>query len=119
MKKCITVGASALLLFPLGDQAAFKHEAQNLDEESVDVKDVKPSAAGGEQKNRILNRKIFVSQVAAAVAALHERSLLEQKIKGFWFSQQPSNYQLYVVFTLQNLSIFLSQMLIWYENYEV
>lgn len=94
VKKCITVGASALLLFPLGDQAASKLEAQNLDKESLDVKDVKSSAPGGEKYNSILNRKIFVSQVAAAVAALHERSLLEQKIKGFWFSPQPSNYQL-------------------------
>lgn len=94
LKHCITVGASVLLLFPLEDQGASKHESKNLDKESVDMKDVKPAAPVAEKKNSILNRKIFVSQVAAAVAALHERSLFEQKIKGFWFSQQPSNYQL-------------------------
>ncbi|BAT94908.1 hypothetical protein LR48_Vigan845s004700 [Vigna angularis] len=94
LKQCITVGASVLLLSPLEDRAASKHESQNLGKESVDTKDVKPAAPGGEKKISILNRKIFVSQVAAAVAALHERSLFEQKIKGFWFSQKPSNYQL-------------------------
>ncbi|KAG5127569.1 hypothetical protein JHK82_028404 [Glycine max] len=94
VKKCILVGASVLLLFPLGDNAASKQESQNLGTESGDPKEAKPGAQCGEKKNWILNRKISVSQVAAAVAALHERSLLEQKIKGFWFSQQPSNYQL-------------------------
>nr|KYP74585.1 hypothetical protein KK1_007271 [Cajanus cajan] len=63
LKKCVMVGASVLLLFPLGNDSS-KQES------------------------------ISVPQVAAAVAALHERSLFEQRIKGFWFSQQPSNYQL-------------------------
>ncbi|TKY52059.1 U11/U12 small nuclear ribonucleoprotein 48 kDa protein [Spatholobus suberectus] len=94
VKKCIMVGASVLLLYPLGDEAASKQASQNLGTDSGDIEDAKPAAECGEKKNCVLNRKIFVSQVAAAVAALHERSLLEQKIKGFWFSQQPSNYQL-------------------------
>ncbi|KAL2325292.1 hypothetical protein Fmac_024350 [Flemingia macrophylla] len=78
VKKCIMVGASVLLLFPLGSGEGASD----------------PSAGCGETKDCLLNRTISVSQVAAAVAALHERSLFEQKIKGFWFSQQPSNYQL-------------------------
>lgn len=114
VKKCILVGASVLLLFPLGDNAASKQESQNLGTESGDPKEAKPGAQCGEKKNWILNRKISVSQVAAAVAALHERSLLEQKIKGFWFSQQPSNYQLYVVFIYSsNCVYFLSEMCLW------
>ncbi|CAJ1976307.1 unnamed protein product [Sphenostylis stenocarpa] len=92
VKKCITVGASVLLLFPLGNEAASMHESHNLDTGSGNIKVAKSAAPGGEKKNCILDRKISVCQVAAAVAALHERSLLEQKIKGFW--QQPSNYQL-------------------------
>ncbi|KAK7278262.1 hypothetical protein RJT34_23288 [Clitoria ternatea] len=79
VKKCIMVGASVLLLFPLGDE---KQESRNLDTES-------------EENTKCLQKRVIsLSQVAAAVAALHERSFLEHKIKGFWFSQQPSNYQL-------------------------
>ncbi|KAK9291613.1 hypothetical protein L1049_019562 [Liquidambar formosana] len=42
----------------------------------------------------IYSRKIFVSQVAAAVAALHERALLEEKIKGLRSSQPVPKYQI-------------------------
>ncbi|KAJ7978211.1 U11/U12 small nuclear ribonucleoprotein 48 kDa protein [Quillaja saponaria] len=51
-------------------------------------------------KQCILDAASFLSlfpldqKVAAAVAALHERSLLEEKIKGLWVSQQPTKYQL-------------------------
>ncbi|KAK7344122.1 hypothetical protein VNO77_13419 [Canavalia gladiata] len=91
VKKCIMVGASVLLLFPLGDEVpASKH----LYTDNGDVKDAESGDHGKEKTHCILNKKIFVSQVGAAVAALHERSLLEHKIKGLWFSQRPSNYQL-------------------------
>jgi U11/U12 small nuclear ribonucleoprotein SNRNP48 len=39
---------------------------------------------------------IFVSQVAAAVAALHERSILEAKIKLLRVPQQLPRYQRYI-----------------------
>ncbi|XP_027364238.1 U11/U12 small nuclear ribonucleoprotein 48 kDa protein [Abrus precatorius] len=85
LKKCISVGASVLLLFPIGDEASVsKQESQNDNGD----------AQREENTNYIQNRKIFVSQVEEAVEALHERSLLEHQIKGFWFSQRPSNYQL-------------------------
>jgi U11/U12 small nuclear ribonucleoprotein SNRNP48 len=81
VKKCILVGASVLLLFPLGNEVG----------DSVDSK---------EEKNNttycIQERKILMPQVVVAVAALHERALLERKIKGFWFSHPSNNYQLYV-----------------------
>lgn len=93
LKKCVMVGASVLLLFPLGKDSS-KQESRNLSAGSGDVENAKPGAHCGEKKNCVLSRSISVSQVAAAVAALHERSLFEQRIKGFWFSQQPSNYQL-------------------------
>ncbi|KAK7269097.1 hypothetical protein RIF29_21813 [Crotalaria pallida] len=84
MKNCILAGASGLILF----------HPQREDTQSADIKDAKPESQCEEKTNWILNRKVYVSQVAAAIAALHERSLLERKIKGFWFSHQPSNYQL-------------------------
>lgn len=80
VKKCILVGASALLLFPLGNEGG----------ESVGSKE------GKSDTNCIKERKILMPQVVAAVAALHERALLERKIKEFWFSHQSNNYQLYV-----------------------
>ncbi|KAK6915289.1 hypothetical protein RJ641_020406 [Dillenia turbinata] len=39
---------------------------------------------------------VYVSQVAAAVAALHERSMLEMKIRGLRLLQRPMRYQLTV-----------------------
>jgi U11/U12 small nuclear ribonucleoprotein 48 kDa protein len=80
VKKCILVGASALLLFPLENEGG----------ESVGSKEVKSD------NNCIRERKILMPQVVAAVAALHERALLERKIKEFWFSHPSNNYQLYV-----------------------
>ncbi|XP_058770637.1 U11/U12 small nuclear ribonucleoprotein 48 kDa protein-like [Vicia villosa] len=79
VKKCILAGASFLLLFPLGnnevdDSVASKKEMNNAD--------------------CIQKRKITMPQVVAAVAALHERALLERKIKGFWFSHPTNSYQL-------------------------
>lgn len=81
VKKCILAGASVLLLFPLGnnevaDSVALKKEMNNAD--------------------CIQKRKITMPQVVAAVAALHERALLERKIKGIWFSHPTNSYQLYV-----------------------
>lgn len=78
VKKCILVGASALLLFPLENEGG----------ESVGSKEVKSD------NNCIRERKILMPQVVAAVAALHERALLERKIKEFWFSHPSNNYQL-------------------------
>lgn len=80
VKKCILAGASILLLFPLGNEVA-------------------DSVASKKERNNtdcIQERKVSMPQVVAAVAALHERALLERKIKGFWFSHPSSSYQLYV-----------------------
>ncbi|KAL5068540.1 hypothetical protein RYX36_019427 [Vicia faba] len=78
VKKCILAGASVLLLFHLEN-------------------DVADSVAWKKQRNItdcIQERKISMPQVVAAVAALHERALLERKIKGFWFSHPSNSYQL-------------------------
>ncbi|PKA59653.1 hypothetical protein AXF42_Ash020254 [Apostasia shenzhenica] len=42
------------------------------------------------------SNQVFVSQVAAAIAALHERVLLEQRVKGLRFSQPLPKSQLFM-----------------------
>lgn len=79
VKKCILVGASALFLLPLGNKVVDSAASTSKQEKNIDC---------------IRERKILMPQVVAAVAALHERSLLERKIKGFWFSHPSNNYQL-------------------------
>lgn len=111
-KQCILESASGLLLFPL---------EQSLTE-SLDLKEgdltlhASSSGAGDVRVQEPLERNansgldetvgetvhskvIFVSHVAAAVAALHERSLLEEKIRalrGLRVSQSLSSHQRYV-----------------------
>lgn len=108
-KQCILSAALGSLLFPLEEKVteypASVEVSQNLDSGGVDVRDVK--CEGPIEQSReceldgivgesIYSRKIFVSQVAAAVAALHERALLEEKIKGLRSSQPVPKYQMYV-----------------------
>ncbi|KAJ1409316.1 U11/U12 small nuclear ribonucleoprotein 48 kDa protein [Sesbania bispinosa] len=74
---------------------ASEQEFQNSDTHKGGIEDATRGAQHEEKNtNCIRDRNIFVPQVVAAVAALHERSLLERELKGFWFSQQPSKYQL-------------------------
>ena len=95
VKNCVLVGASGLLLFPLGEKVTA--EACDSEKESKDIdNNTKPDAEHEEETKCIVKMKIFGSQVAAAVAALHERALLEREIRGIWFSQQPTKHQLYV-----------------------
>ncbi|CAK8572246.1 unnamed protein product [Lathyrus sativus] len=79
VKKCILAGASVLLLFPLGNNEVADSVASKKERNNTDC---------------IQERKISMPQVVAAVAALHERALLERKIKGFWFSHPSNSYQL-------------------------
>lgn len=43
----------------------------------------------------ILESRVFVSQVVAAVSALHEQFQLEERIKGLRHFRRISKYQLY------------------------
>ncbi|KAI4302009.1 hypothetical protein L6164_035233 [Bauhinia variegata] len=104
LKLCILDGASCLLLFPFEQKfteaTGLREEFQNSDTSDNDVKfdlPVEQNADARQDNNEdgtVCSRKIFVSQVAAAIAALHERSILEDRIKGLWFSQHPTRYQL-------------------------
>ncbi|KAM1095878.1 hypothetical protein ACFX15_010272 [Malus domestica] len=86
LKKCISDAAMALLIFPLEQQVtespALEEASSNLDADGNGIRNteaLKPLSTDGEgdsmMKENIINRVVFVSQVAAAVAALHERSL--------------------------------------------
>lgn len=104
VRHCILEGASRLLLlFPSEVKVTDSHK---LGQESLimdangGVKEIK-RAEPIEQTNEPVETVdetigvgvIFVSQVAAAVAALHERCFLEGKIKHLWASQPLSRYQ--------------------------
>lgn len=95
LKQWLFIVASGLMLFVseenVNESPSLKLVAGNVDGDVKDIKNVKaqPSQMGTDNDETA----IFVSQVAAAVAALHERSLLEEKIK-FLRSQPLPRYQL-------------------------
>ncbi|XP_021898262.1 U11/U12 small nuclear ribonucleoprotein 48 kDa protein [Carica papaya] len=106
LRQCITESASRLLLFPLEKQVIDIHKStegsERLKNNGIQIEDMKPEEPlekGGkcELKNRmegsVVKGVVFVSQVAAAIAALHERSLLEEKIRELRFSQPVTRYQ--------------------------
>lgn len=89
LKQCIVEAAAlGLLIFPLEQKVAesptLAEEAspsKNLVAGDSDIRDAKPL-------DRIVTGKaVFVSQVRAAIAALHERALVEEKIKALRVSQ--------------------------------
>lgn len=102
LKECISNTAMGASVFPLEGE-----DAELNDEEKVhgDVEEPVQSVVsmGGTKRNERENieretvgdSKIFISEVAAAVAALHERSLIEEKIKALRNSQPLSAYQRY------------------------
>ncbi|XP_057962841.1 U11/U12 small nuclear ribonucleoprotein 48 kDa protein [Malania oleifera] len=88
LKQCLLKAMLHLLLFS---------SEQRVTDDNVKPEGSHEKQAGCEQ-GRIMGktidcRNIFVSQIAAAVAALHERSLLEEKIKWLRFSKPSTSYQ--------------------------
>ncbi|XVE90069.1 hypothetical protein DITRI_Ditri20bG0047400 [Diplodiscus trichospermus] len=102
IKECVLEGGSRSLLFPMEEQVT---DSLNLGRESqcLDTNDVKaikvedPIELGNERVDSVDENigvgVIYVSQVASAVAALHERYFLEQKIKNLRASEPCSRYQ--------------------------
>ncbi|XP_022746661.1 U11/U12 small nuclear ribonucleoprotein 48 kDa protein [Durio zibethinus] len=102
IKQCILEGASRLLLFPSEEKVTVSlklgQESQSLDANGVkEIKHEEPIEQSNEPVETVDETigvgVIFVSQVAAAVAALHERCFLEEKIKRLRFSQPLSRYE--------------------------
>ncbi|WCJ43702.1 U11/U12 small nuclear ribonucleoprotein 48 kDa protein [Euphorbia peplus] len=98
-KQCLLQVANRVL-FPL--EPSLKQTSKELDANGNKLQDVKLNEhfetslqykVGLEVDERVDTKVILVSQVAAAVAALHERSLLEAKIKRLREFQQVPRYQ--------------------------
>lgn len=95
LKQCVLDSAWNSSIFPVADEPM---ESPNLTEVGSKLEMPIGKAESGEQRMEengkgIDNSTIPVSQVAAAVAALHERSWLERKIKALRDSQSLTAYQ--------------------------
>ncbi|KAL0302971.1 UNVERIFIED_CONTAM: U11/U12 small nuclear ribonucleoprotein [Sesamum radiatum] len=100
LKECITESALHASLFPLERKDAESNDFQKVDgevEEPVQSIALIDGISRDEEENikdvTVGNSTILISQVAAAVAALHERSLIEEKIKALRNSRPLSAYQ--------------------------
>ncbi|KAA8538945.1 hypothetical protein F0562_025637 [Nyssa sinensis] len=96
LKQCLLNASLKSSLFPsvqkASESSAFK-EAE-VDGKLEELLERSMENEGNVKEGETINsRVIFVSQVAAAIAALHERSLLEEKIKAFRDAQSLANYQ--------------------------
>ncbi|XP_073141830.1 U11/U12 small nuclear ribonucleoprotein 48 kDa protein [Henckelia pumila] len=98
-KECIMESASNASLFPFEGQDA---DSDDLDRVEVEMEEQTRNNVpmdNGKRSERdcightVGNSMIFISQVAAAVAALHERSMVEGNIRALRCSQPLSIYQ--------------------------
>ncbi|KAM7251359.1 hypothetical protein ACFE04_023242 [Oxalis oulophora] len=105
LKYCLLESSSGLLLFR-SDQKATGCVVSRQGDESLDTNDVKleeyEDRSMENQKDEsvdesvdenVVSCMVYLSQVAASVAALHERSMLEEKIKALRFPQPLYAYQ--------------------------
>lgn len=107
LKQCVLDAASGLVFFSLEKSV---NETPALEEVPQSLVDSNGNGIKGSEVQKPLEIRrngevssvveesftsgvILVSQLAAAIAALHERSLLEGKIKGLRFHQPLNNYQ--------------------------
>lgn len=98
LKQWILSASLNLSLFPLEQKTPGSPALRDTDSESGDSFEKSVEDDGNSMPGESVDSKvIFVSQVAAAVAALHERSLLEQKIKVLRGGHRLTNYQRYVL----------------------
>lgn len=107
LRKCILDAALQLLLYSSEKKVGESRGEHNssgdidLDASASDARDVDLEKPVKKKESRgfslmiegVNSRVIFVSQVAAAIAALHERSALEVKIRALRQAQQLPRYQ--------------------------
>ncbi|WOL11369.1 hypothetical protein Cni_G20131 [Canna indica] len=99
LKESLLQAASGLLLTRLGGEKLQKDGCINVNGACVDMRcDMNEIKLFGDVKvnnpSNEVRSKVFVSQVAAAVAAIHEKSLLEERIRSLRFAQPLSKSQL-------------------------
>lgn len=112
LKECVLNSASRASLFSLEEKDDESSEGGNNDDRTV--KEQVQSALSIDNTERderesvecetVAKRMIFISEVAAAVAALHERTFIEEKIKALRNARPLSTYQRYFpIFALTQL----------------
>ncbi|XP_072979615.1 U11/U12 small nuclear ribonucleoprotein 48 kDa protein isoform X1 [Typha angustifolia] len=96
LKESIVQAGSRLLLINYGEDGCMPRDGNKVTGEDCDFRDFKQigDVEHAKPSKKVSRRQVLVSQVAAAVAALHERSLLEEKIKALRFAQPLSKAQL-------------------------
>uniref|UniRef100_A0A2P2IQL4 U11/U12 small nuclear ribonucleoprotein 48 kDa protein isoform X1 n=1 Tax=Rhizophora mucronata TaxID=61149 RepID=A0A2P2IQL4_RHIMU len=97
-RQCVLEATNKVLFLPL--EPNMKDSSRDLESNGSDIRDVElkdPLEGGAEWKaSEAVNTSvdmIFVFQVAGAVAALHERSLLEAQLKALRGAQSLPRYQ--------------------------
>ncbi|PIN16727.1 hypothetical protein CDL12_10602 [Handroanthus impetiginosus] len=98
LKECILDSSLRASLFPLEPKNDDLSDLKKVDTEVEEpMRNAMDDTKGDDRENvkgeRVGNSMEFISQVAAAVAALHERSLIEEKIKALRNSQPVPAYQ--------------------------
>lgn len=106
LKECVLNSASHASLFSLDGKDDESSEGGNggtVDEQvqsAVSIDNHEQDGRDSTECETVAKRSIFVSEVAAAVAALHERTFIEEKIKALRNARPPSTYQRYFPFFL-------------------
>ncbi|KAG8380384.1 hypothetical protein BUALT_Bualt06G0009800 [Buddleja alternifolia] len=100
LKECIIDSASHASLLPLEQENAESNEVDKVDSKAggpvqsvVLMEDNEKDERENMKDQTVGNSMIYISQVAAAVAALHERSTIEEKIKALRNPRPLSAYQ--------------------------
>uniref|UniRef100_A0A7N1A9E1 CHHC U11-48K-type domain-containing protein n=1 Tax=Kalanchoe fedtschenkoi TaxID=63787 RepID=A0A7N1A9E1_KALFE len=102
LKNCIMEAGQCSLLFPLEEKKRESRSSKEYPESSnnhdCETRDAPKNLASKRDAEPDVSRKvhdgILLSQVAAAVAALYERSVLERKIRGFRIPQPLPKHQI-------------------------
>lgn len=99
LKKCVLDSSLSASFFPLEHRDSESSDLEKVDDEmkesldsSVSIVYSEESEKNGDELATVCGSTILVSQVAAAVAALHERSMIEGRIRAFRASRTLSTY---------------------------
>lgn len=100
LKQCVLDSSLSASLFPLEHKDSESSDLEKVDDEMKESLDSSVSIVYSEESERnsielatVCGSTILVSQVAAAVAALHERSMIEERIRALRASRTLSTYQ--------------------------
>lgn len=97
LKEVLLLAGSNLVLSPL--KSSVGKEDDHCVRNSI-VTDVEFTGRDSNDKSssNLCLSKVYITQIASAIAALHERSILERRIKELQLNRIIPKYQLYVIF---------------------